>query len=104
MWIIGRAESDCGIDQNAVQLLGCPLIGDGKGRTLEEARWNPEVSGGGKFSETFGYLKYPFCMQQGERGQGPVPRLDNLLVSAVSRHSLDRLNTSNDFQKRGGGW
>jgi len=25
--------------------------------------------------------------------------LDDLLVGATSRHSLDRLNTSNDFQK-----
>jgi len=33
-------------------------------------------------------------------GQRPAPGLDNLLVGVVSRHSLDRLNTSNDFPKK----
>jgi len=33
------------------------------------------------------------------RGQGPAPRLDNLRIGAVSRHSLGRLNTSNEFKK-----
>jgi len=29
-----------------------------------------------------------------------APGLDNLLVGAASRHSLDRLNTSNNLQKK----
>jgi len=34
------------------------------------------------------------------RGQRLAPKIDNLLAGAVSRHSLDRLNTSTDFQKK----
>ena len=37
--IIGRREDNlcgCGEVQNAAHLLRCPLIGDGKGRSLEE--------------------------------------------------------------------
>jgi len=40
MWVIGKAEDDkceCGIAQNAAHLLG-----DGMGRSLGEARQDPE--------------------------------------------------------------
>ena len=43
--VIGRREDnlcDCGRIQNAVHLLCCPLIGDGKGRTLEECMEDSE--------------------------------------------------------------
>ena len=34
------------------------------------------------------------------RGQGPALGMDNLPIDTVSRHRLDSLNTSNDFQKK----
>jgi len=34
------------IAQNAAHLLRCPLVGDGKGRSLEEARQGPEWCSG----------------------------------------------------------
>lgn len=40
LWVIGPAEDDkceCGVAQNAAHLLRCSLVGDGKGRTVEEA-------------------------------------------------------------------
>lgn len=39
LWVIGRSqeqECQCGEIQNAVHLRRCHLIGDGKGRTIEE--------------------------------------------------------------------
>lgn len=45
LWVIGRAgdgKCDCSIAQNAVHMMGCLLVGDGKDRTLEEARRDPE--------------------------------------------------------------
>jgi len=45
LWAIGRAgdsRCECGTTQNAVHLLRCPLVGDGRGRTLEEAGQDPE--------------------------------------------------------------
>jgi len=59
---IGRAEEDaceCRVAQNAVYLLGCPLVGDGRGRAMGEARWDPEwcrATGGGGFPEALGFL------------------------------------------------
>ena len=39
---------DCGSAQNAAHLVGCPLVGDGKGRTIEECykdqEWCQEVA------------------------------------------------------------
>jgi len=46
LWVIGRAEDDkyeCGIAQNTAHLLRRPLVRDGKGRSLEEARQDPEL-------------------------------------------------------------
>lgn len=43
--IIGRWEDDncgCGIAQNAAHLLECRLVGDGSGRTIEEAQGDRE--------------------------------------------------------------
>ena len=49
--VIGRREDDlcdCGEVQNGIHLLHCPLIGDGKGRSLEEcmkdSEWCKEVA------------------------------------------------------------
>ena len=45
LWVIGRAEDDkceCGVADNAVHLFRCPLVGDWKGRVVEEASWDPE--------------------------------------------------------------
>jgi len=56
------------------------------------------VPGGGEVPEAVAnsFLFYLY-VTRGGRGQGPAPRVDNLSVGAVSRHSLDRLNTCNDF-------
>jgi len=40
---------------------------------------------------------YNILRLQKSGGQGPAPGSDNLLVSTVSRHSLDRLNMSSDL-------
>jgi len=40
MWVIGRAEDgkcECGVARNTIRLRQCALIGDGRGRTEEEA-------------------------------------------------------------------
>lgn len=45
LWIIGRAEEGvcgCGIAQNAAYRLRCPLVGDGRRRTMEEAWQDPD--------------------------------------------------------------
>ena len=51
VWVIGRSqeqECQCGEIQNAVHLRRCHLIGDGKGRSIEEAMndsaWCEEVA------------------------------------------------------------
>ena len=39
LYVIGKAEEDkcdCGKIQNAVHLGGCPLVGDGRGMSVEE--------------------------------------------------------------------
>jgi len=48
-------------------------------------------------SERLGLL---YVARQRDEVQGPAPGLDNLPVDALSRHSPDRLNTSNDCPKR----
>ena len=42
-------------------------------------------------------FKFPVLLGRGK--QIPAPGWDNLHVDAVSRHSLDRFNMSNDFKK-----
>ena len=51
VWIIGRSQEQlcaCGEVQNAVHIRRCGLVGDGKGRSIEEAmkdrEWCEEVA------------------------------------------------------------
>ena len=62
--------------------------------TLEKSGVVPGFSGSRE--EDFMYI-----IITGElKGTGPAPGLDNLLVGTASVHTLDRLNKSNDLQKK----
>jgi len=84
---------ECGVAGNGVHLLRCAggrwKGGDGEGG---------EPGADEDFKEVVSLILY--VTWEVSRGQRLAPRVDTLLVGAVSRHSLDSLNTSNDLQKR----
>jgi len=94
-----------GIKDFAIQVRAYMLDGWDKSDAIPTHRgWEvwQDVLGGGGIPLT---LKNAFprsCMYltRERRKQRPLRGYDNLHVGAVSRHSLDRLNTSNDFQKK----
>jgi len=45
-------------------------------------------------------VSYHIRSIQGVKGQRPAPGTGNVRVDVVSRHSLVRLNTSNEFKKK----
>jgi len=61
------------------------------------ARWR------GPSRAEYGGLQISFviiCIEQGTKEQRLAPGRDSLHVGAITRHSLDRLNASNDFFKK----
>jgi len=95
-WSAG-CGSEYGVAQSAVHLLRCPLalVEDEKGRNHRGGVAGPGmVPGGGEVRTALDSLFV--CNIKGMVGQGPAQWMGTLLVGVVSRHSLDRLHTSND--------
>jgi len=84
---------ECGVAQNAAHLLGAHGWATGGG-----GRWvrrGQTQSGVGRFDLPTALGNFTVYVVTTGEGAETGPVLDNLLAGAVSRHSLDRLNTSN---------
>jgi len=101
IWEIGKSkepwcECDGRTPQNAAYLLGCPWVGDGKGRTGEQVREDERCA---RRWRSFS-CKYIFV--QGGQGLARVVERDHLVTpgASVYRHILDRIHAINDSFKK----